>query len=146
LAFCGVLLTMTTSPSDLIQGLEHLLRPLRRIRVPTQDIAVMVSMALRFVPTLLEEFDRIRIAQMARGSEMGKGRLLRRIKPLASVMVPLLVSAFRRAEESAEAMEARGYAGGIRTTLNAPRFGRNETAATIVLLVFIFLTLLASAG
>ena len=141
LAFCGAVLTMTTSPSDLIQGLEHLLRPLRRLRVPAQDIAIMVSMALRFVPTLLEEFDRIRTAQAARGAEVARGRLTRKIKVLSMLVVPLLASAFRRAEELAEAMEARGYAGGTRTTLNALHFGRNEAATIIVLITFISLTL-----
>mgnify|MGYP001122434891 CR=1 FL=1 len=133
LALCGAMLTITTSPSDLIHGLEHLLRPLRHLRVPSQDIAVMVAMALRFVPTFLGEFDRIRTAQAARGGDVETGRIDRRLKTLASLMIPLMASAFRRAEELAEAMEARGYAPGPRTSLNRLHFGMNEVIALFVL-------------
>lgn len=143
LALSGAILTMTTSPSDLIHGLESLLRPLRLIRVPVQDIAVMVSMALRFVPTLLEEYDRIKTAQMARGAEVTTGRFDRRMKSLASLLMPLMVSAFRRADDLAEAMEARGYARGPRTTLHQLRFGREETIALIVLGILLSLVLLS---
>jgi len=137
LVFGGAVLTLTTTPSDLVQGLEHLLGPLEKLRVPTREIALMVSMAMRFVPTILEEFDRIRTAQRARGADMGTGRLDRRIKTAAALVIPLLLSAFRRADELAEAMEARGYAGGARTTLTRLHFGRDEAAvlATLFLLV-----------
>jgi energy-coupling factor transporter transmembrane protein EcfT len=133
LALCGAILTMTTSPSDLIHGLEHLLRPLRYLRVPSQDIAVMVAMALRFVPTFLEEFDRIRTAQAARGGDVEAGRIDRRLKTLATLVIPLMASAFRRADELAEAMEARGYAPGPRTSLNRLHFGTNEIIALFIL-------------
>jgi energy-coupling factor transporter transmembrane protein EcfT len=133
LALSGAILTMTTSPSDLVCGLEHLLSPLRYILVPVQDIAVMVSMALRFVPTLLEEYDRIKTAQMARGAEVETGHFNRKMKSLAALLMPLLVSAFRRADDLAEAMETRGYARGPRTTLHQTRFGHEEAVALIVL-------------
>jgi energy-coupling factor transporter transmembrane protein EcfT len=133
LALSGAILTMTTSPSDLVHGLEHLLRPLRHIRVPAQDIAIMVAMALRFVPTFLEEFDRIRTAQSARCGDVETGRIDQRIKTLASLVIPLMASAFRRADELAEAMEARGYAPGPRTSLNRLHFGRDEAITLIVL-------------
>jgi energy-coupling factor transporter transmembrane protein EcfT len=143
LAISGVILTMTTSPSDLVHGLEHLLSPLRRIRIPVQDIAVMVSMALRFVPTLLEEYDRIKTAQMARCADVETGRYDRKLKSLAALLLPLMVSAFRRADDLAEAMETRGYARGPRTTLHQLRFGQEETIALIVLGILLSLFLVS---
>jgi energy-coupling factor transporter transmembrane protein EcfT len=143
LALGGAILTMTTSPADLVHGLEHLLSPLKYIRVPVQDIAVMVSMALRFVPTLLEEYDRIKTAQAARGADVETGRYDRKLKFLAALFVPLLVSAFRRADDLAEAMEARGYARGPRTTLRQLRFGQEETVALIILGVLLSLFLVS---
>jgi energy-coupling factor transporter transmembrane protein EcfT len=133
LALSGIVLTMTTAPSELVGGLENLLSPLRRIGVPVQDIAVMVSLALRFVPTLLEEFSRIKTAQLARGAEWEKGRLDRRMKSMAVLLAPLLVSAFRRADDLAEAMETRGYARGPRTSLHQLRLGGQEAVALIAL-------------
>ncbi|MEN6330777.1 MAG: energy-coupling factor transporter transmembrane component T [Smithella sp.] len=133
LALSGVILTMTTSPSDLVCGLEHLLSPLKRLRIPVQDIAVMVSMALRFVPTFLEEYDRIKTAQTARGACVETGRYDRKLKSLAALLMPLMTSAFRRADDLAEAMEARGYARGPRTTLHQLHFGYEETFALIFL-------------
>lgn len=133
LAMGGAILTMTTSPSDLVHGLERLLAPLTHIGVPVQDIAVMVSMALRFVPTFLTEYDRIKTAQIARGAEIEKGRYDRKMKSLAVMLAPLLISAFRRADELSEAMEARGYCGEPRTTLSQLHFGREEIVALIVL-------------
>jgi energy-coupling factor transporter transmembrane protein EcfT len=135
LASLGTVLSMTTAPTDLVCALERLLQPLRRLGVPTQDIAVMVSMALRFVPTLLEEYDRIRTAQTARGASVGAGPLRARLRALAALVIPLLSSALRRADELADAMEARGYAGGGRTTLTQPRFGRDEWKALSLLVL-----------
>jgi energy-coupling factor transporter transmembrane protein EcfT len=143
LALSGIVLTMTTAPSELVGGLENLLSPLRRIGVPVQDIAVMVSLALRFVPTLLEEFSRIKTAQLARGAELETGRLDRRMKSMAVLVAPLLVSAFRRADNLAEAMETRGYARGPRTTLHQLRFGREEAIALIVLGLLLSLILVS---
>lgn len=144
LVLSGAVLTMTTPPSEMISGLEKLLRPFRYFGISTQDIAVMVSMALRFVPTLLEEFDRIRAAQTARGADIGTGPLLQRVKTVAGMTLPLMMGALRRAEDLAEAMEARGYHGGTRTALRVLRIDGRDYAALSGLVVFI--TLLAIAG
>jgi energy-coupling factor transporter transmembrane protein EcfT len=144
LVLSGAVLTMTTPPSEMIGGLEKLLRPLKCLGIPTQDIAVMVSMALRFVPTLLEEFDRIRQAQTARGADMKTGPLLTRIKTAASMTLPLMLSALRRADDLAEAMEARGYHNGPRTTLRVLKISSPDYAALSGLAIFV--ALLAMAG
>jgi energy-coupling factor transporter transmembrane protein EcfT len=139
LVLSGAILTMTTPPSEMISGLEKLLYPFKYLGMPTQDIAVMVSMALRFVPTLLEEFDRIRMAQMARGADVRTGPLLQRVKTASSMTLPLMMSALRRADDLAEAMEARGYHSGPRTTLRALRVSGPDYAALSLLAIFIAL-------
>lgn len=147
LVLSGVILTVTTSPADLVGGLEHLLSPLQRLRIPVQDIAVMVSMALRFVPTFLEEYHRIKTAQRARCGHWGtkywwregKLDLRKKLKTTALLLVSLLIGAFRRAEDLAKAMEARGYAQGQRTTLYQTHFGCEEAVALGVLGVFVIL-------
>ena len=106
------LLTLTTTPIDLTDGLEGLLNPLRRIGVPAHEIAMVMSIALRFIPTILEEFDRIILAQRARGAGITKGNIFKRMKALIPMLIPLFVSAFRRAEDMADAMEAKCYRGG----------------------------------
>lgn len=117
------LLTFVTSPVELTDGLEWLLRPFRRLGVPAHELAMMMSIALRFIPTLLEETERIMKAQMARGAEFGQGPVFRRARAFVPVLVPLLVSAFRRSEELALAMEARCYRGGDgRTRMKALRW------------------------
>jgi energy-coupling factor transport system permease protein len=110
------LLTFTTSPVELTDGIEWLLRPLRPLGVPGHELAMMMSIALRFIPTLLEETERIMKAQMARGAEFGQGSVLARARALIPVLVPLMLSAFRRSEELALAMEARCYQGGAQRT------------------------------
>ena len=145
LAFSGAVLTMTTAPSDLVHGLENLMGPLRYLRIPVQDIAVMVSMALRFIPTFLEEFDRIRTAQAARGADMETGRPSDKIRMLTTLIIPLMVSTFRRADELTDAMEARGYAEGKRTTLNRLHFGRAEAATLAVMILFFSLSVVTGA-
>jgi len=117
LVLSAAVLTLTTPPSDLVGGIERLLRPLSRVGIPSQDLAVMIAMALRFMPMLLEEYDRLRMAQMARGADFTTGSLALRTRAVAALAVPLLLSAFRRADELAVAMEARGYRRGPRTTL-----------------------------
>lgn len=139
LVLSGTLLTMTTPPSEMISGMEKLLRPFSYLGVPTQDIAVMVSMALRFAPTLLEEFERIRMAQTARGADVGTGRLNQRIKTASAMILPLTMSAFRRADDLAEAMEARGYFRGPRTNLRVLRISGQDLAALAWLTIFIAL-------
>jgi len=106
------LLTYTTSPIALTDGLERLLRPLKLIRIPVHELTMMMSMALRFIPTLIEETDKIMSAQKARGADFETGSLISRAKALLPILVPLFVSAFRRADELAVAMESRCYHGG----------------------------------
>ncbi len=106
------LLTYTTSPIALTDGLESLLGPLKRIRVPVHELSMMMCIALRFIPTLIEETDKIMSAQKARGADFESGKLLDRVKALVPILVPLFISAFRRADELATAMECRCYQGG----------------------------------
>lgn len=106
------LLTYTTSPIALTDGLEALLSPLKHIRVPVHELAMMMCIALRFIPTLIEETDKIMSAQKARGADFESGNLIHRVKALIPILVPLFVSAFRRADELATAMECRCYQGG----------------------------------
>lgn len=113
------LLTLTTSPIELTDGIEKLLNPLKKIGVPAHELAMMMTIALRFIPTLIDETDKIMKAQMARGADFESGNLLNRAKNLVPLLVPLFINAFRRAEELATAMEARCYRGGVgRTKLN----------------------------
>ena len=110
------LMTYTTSPIALTDGLEHLLSPLKKLRFPVHELSMMMSIALRFIPTLIEETDKIISAQKARGADFESGSLVRRAKALLPILVPLFVSAFRRADELATAMECRCYAWAETTT------------------------------
>jgi energy-coupling factor transporter transmembrane protein EcfT len=114
----ALLLTMTTLPSEIIRGLEKLLKPLELIGIPTSDLALMLSIALRFIPIIYEEFTKIREAQAARGADYQVGDLLQRIRTVATLTMPLTVNTCSRAEELTAAMEARGYRGGHRTYLS----------------------------
>ncbi|TMI87757.1 MAG: energy-coupling factor transporter transmembrane protein EcfT [Bacillati bacterium ANGP1] len=116
LVFSTTLMTLTTSPVEFTDGLERLLRPFQRVGVPAHDLAMMMTIALRFIPTLLEEAEKIMKAQMARGAEFARGSLPRRARALLPLLVPLFVSAFRRADALAVAMEARCYRGGEHRT------------------------------
>ena len=121
------LLTLTTSPIELTDGIESLLGPFRKIGVPAHEIAMMMSIALRFIPILLEETDKIMKAQMARGADFESGNIIQRAKAMIPIMVPLFISAFRRADELAMAMEARCYRGGVgRTRLNSLKYKKND--------------------
>ncbi len=123
LVVCTFLLTYTTSPILLTDGLERLLGPLKRLHVPVHELAMMMSIALRFIPTLIEETDKIMSAQKARGADFDTGGLMDKAKALVPLLVPLFVSAFRRADELAVAMECRCYHGGEgRTRLRQLRF------------------------
>ena len=137
LVLAGALLTMTTPPSDLVGGIERLLRPLRRIGVPAGEIALMIAMALRFLPLLVEEYDRIRMAQLARGADFAHGGLRRRLRAVASLALPLILAALRRADELAVAMEARGYHPGPRTSLREMKLSVIDGAALIVMAVLV---------
>lgn len=112
IAGTSVLLTYTTSPLELTDAIESLFSPLKKIKVPVHEFAMMMTIALRFIPTLIEETDKIISAQKARGADFESGNLIRRVKALLPIIVPLFVSAFRRADELAEAMECRCYRGG----------------------------------
>jgi energy-coupling factor transport system permease protein len=136
------LLTYTTSPIQLTDGLERLLGPLKKIRVPVHELAMMMTIALRFIPTLLEEADKIMNAQRARGADFDTGNLARRAKALVPLLVPLFVSAFRRAEELAVAMECRCYHGGEGRTRMRVLVMRPADLATLL----ICLTVAAAVG
>ena len=132
------LLTYTTSPIALTDGLELLLNPLKKIKVPVHEMTMMMSMALRFIPTLIEETDKIMSAQKARGADFETGSLIQRAKALLPVLVPLFVSAFRRADELAVAMECRCYHGGEgRTSMKQPKMLRRDWAALIIGVAFL---------
>lgn len=136
------LLTYTTSPMALTDGLELLLKPLNRLKVPVHEITLMMSMALRFIPTLIEETDKIMSAQKARGADFETGNLIERAKALLPILVPLFVSAFRRADELAIAMESRCYHGGEgRTRMKQLRFCTQDFVALILGCVFTALIL-----
>ena len=132
------MLTLTTTPLELTDGLEKLFGPLRIIKVPTHELAMTMSIALRFIPTLLEETDKIMKAQQARGADFESGNFIRRAKALVPVLLPLFISAFRIAQDLSYAMEARCYRGGVgRTRMHNMKMGREDIAALV--LVFAFL-------
>ena len=129
------LLTYTTSPIALTDAIARLLRPLKVVKFPVHELAMMMSIALRFIPTLVEETDKIMAAQKARGADLESGGLMQRAKALIPILIPLFISAFRRAEELALAMECRCYHGGEgRTRMKQLHLGSQDLAATLVLL------------
>ena len=135
----STLLTLTTAPLELTDGIEHMLRPLSKIGFPSHEIALMLSIALRYVPTLMDEALKIMNAQRARGVEFDEGNFIDRVKAMIPILIPLFVSAFNRAEEMAIAMEARGYQGGEgRTKYRQLAYSKNDA---IVWATFIVLTL-----
>ena len=136
LVMTSVVLTYTTSPIDLTDGIERLLAPLAVIGVPVHDFAMMMSIALRFIPTLIEETDKIMSAQKARGANFTSGGIVKRIKALLPVLIPLFISAFRRAEELATAMECRCYRGGKgRTRMKTLHFTAKDVLFLITIAV-----------
>ena len=133
----GVILSYTTSPIALTDGLEQLLSPLKKIHLPVHEFSMMMTIALRFIPTLIEETDKIMSAQKARGADLSSGGLIRRAKALIPVLIPLFVSAFRRADDLAVAMECRCYHGGNgRTRMNVLRFGAPDLILLIAFAAF----------
>ncbi len=132
----SMFLTYTTTPIALTDGLEQLLSPLNRIHVPVHEFAMMMSIALRFIPTLMEETEKIMNAQKARGADFSEGNIINRAKALIPILVPLFVSAFRRADELATAMECRCYTGGKgRTRMNVLRYKPADFAALAVMIL-----------
>lgn len=129
-------LTLTTSPIELTDAIEFLLKPFKRVGVPAHEIAMMMTIALRFIPTLLEEMDKIMKAQMARGADFDTGGLLKKAKSLIPLLVPLFVSAFRRADDLAMAMEARCYRGDVnRTRMKTLKLARRDYVAVWCLIL-----------
>ena len=131
------ILTLTTSPIQLTDAIERMLRPFRRIGVPAHEIAMMMTIALRFIPTLLDETDKIMKAQQARGADFETGNFMQRAKSLIPILVPLFVSAFRRADELAMAMEARCYDGGEgRTRMKEMKLAGRDYSAIAFLVTY----------
>lgn len=130
-------LTYTTSPISLTDGIEKLLLPFSKIGLPVHELAMMMSIAIRFIPTLIEETEKISKAQQARGADFDSGNIVKRAKALVSMLVPLFISAFRRADELAVAMESRCYRGGNeRTRLNPIKFKKIDLIASIILVIY----------
>lgn len=135
------IMTLTTTPNQLTDGLEKLLNPLKKMHVPVHEIAMMMSIALRFIPILMEETDKIMKAQMARGASFDTGNLLQKAKSLVPLLVPLFISAFRRANDLAMAMEARCYRGGdSRTKMKPLKYHGRDAGAYVILILFIGIT------
>ena len=132
------LMTFTTTPNELTDGIEAVLHPLNKIHVPVHEIAMMMSIELRFIPILLEETDKIMKAQLARGADFESGNILQRAKSMVPILVPLFVSAFRRANDLAMAMEARCYRGGDgRTKMKPLRYKSRDYAAYIIVIAYV---------
>ena len=143
LVIASSFLTYTTSPIAMTAGLESLMQPLKKIKFPAHEIAMMMSIALRFIPTLIEEADKIMSAQKARGANLSEGGLIKRAKALIPILIPLFISAFRRADELAVAMESRCYNGGEgRTRLNELKYTKNDLIAVLVFLFFLAIIIL----
>ncbi|ETT88707.1 cobalt import ATP-binding/permease protein [Viridibacillus arenosi FSL R5-213] len=134
LVFMTSILTLTTSPISITDGLEVLLNPFKKLKLPVHELALMMSISLRFIPTLMDETDKIMKAQMARGSDLSTGPIKERVKAVVPLLVPLFVSAFKRAEDLATAMEVRGYRGGEgRTRYRQLKWDSKDTLAILLL-------------
>ena len=132
------ILTLTTTPIQLTDAIEYGLKPLKKIKVPAHEIAMMMTIALRFIPTLIEEMDKIMKAQMARGADFDTGGIIKKAKSLVPLLVPLFISAFRRAEDLALAMESRCYRGDVgRTRMKKMRMAGRDYVAFSLILLFI---------
>lgn len=139
------IMTLTTTPNQLTDGLESLLGPLKKIHVPVHEVAMMMSIALRFIPILLEETDKIMKAQMARGADFESGNLIQKVRNMVPLLVPLFISAFRRANDLALAMEARCYHGGDgRTQMKPLRYHTRDRIAYGILLVYFAISVLGA--
>lgn len=136
-------MTLTTTPNNLTDGLERLMKPLKIFRVPVHEVAMMMSIALRFIPILMEETDKIMKAQIARGADFESGNLFHRAKALVPLLVPLFISAFRRANDLAMAMEARCYRGGDhRTKMKPLAYKKRDYLAYLILVLYITVCIL----
>lgn len=138
------ILTLTTSPIELTDGIEKLLNPFKRIGVPAHELAMMMTIALRFIPTLMDETDKIMKAQMARGADFESGNLISRAKSLIPILVPLFISSFRRADELAMAMESRCYKGGEgRTRMKQLKITKRDYIASFVFTLLFLMTIVS---
>ena len=138
------ILTLTTSPIELTDGIEKLLGPFKRIGVPAHELAMMMTIALRFIPTLMDETDKIMKAQMARGADFESGNLISRAKSLIPILVPLFISSFRRADELAMAMESRCYKGGEgRTRMKQLKITKRDYVASFVFTLLMVITIVS---
>jgi energy-coupling factor transport system permease protein len=138
------ILTLTTSPIELTDGIESLLKPFKRIGVPAHELAMMMTIALRFIPTLMDETDKIMKAQMARGADFESGNLISRAKSLIPILVPLFISSFRRADELAMAMESRCYKGGEgRTRMKQLKITNKDYIASFVFTLLFVITIVS---
>ncbi|RXI39814.1 energy-coupling factor transporter transmembrane protein EcfT [Clostridium tetani] len=136
------LLTLTTSPIELTDGIEKLLNPLKKVGVPAHELAMMMTIALRFIPTLMDETDKIMKAQMARGADFETGHIVKRAKGLIPILVPLFISSFRRAEELAMAMEARCYKGGEgRTRMKQLKLEGRDFIACLIMSILVAISI-----
>lgn len=139
------LMTLTTTPNNLTDGMEKLLKPMEKIKMPVHEVAMMMSIALRFIPILIEETDKIMKAQMARGADFETGGLIKKAKNMVPLLVPLFVSAFRRANDLAMAMEARCYKGGDgRTKMKPLKYSKGDKVSYVLLLLYLALIILAA--
>ena len=135
-------MTLTTTPNNLTDGMENLMKPLRKIKVPVHEIAMMMSIALRFIPILLEETDKIMKAQIARGADFESGNIIKKAKAMVPLLVPLFISAFRRANDLAMAMEARCYRGGDgRTKMKPLIYKKADKVGYLVLTMYLLVCL-----
>jgi len=134
------LMTFTTTPNSLTDGIEKLLGGLKKIHVPVHEMAMMMSIALRFIPILLEETDKVMKAQLSRGADMENGNLLQRVKAMLPILIPLLISAFKRADDLSMAMESRGYRGGEgRTKMKPLQYEKVDYTAYILTILYVVL-------
>ncbi len=143
----STVMTLTTTPNQLTDGMEALMKPLKKLHFPVHEVAMMMSIALRFIPILMEETDKIMKAQMARGADFESGGVIRRARALVPLLVPLFVSAFRRAGDLAMAMEARCYHGGDgRTKLKPLRYARRDFLAYLLLVAYLVAVVILGRG
>ncbi|GFP77837.1 energy-coupling factor transporter transmembrane component T family protein [Clostridium fungisolvens] len=141
------LLTLTTSPIELTDGIENLLNPFKKIGVPAHELAMMMTIALRFIPTLMDETDKIMKAQQARGADFESGNVIQKAKSLIPLLVPLFISSFRRADELAMAMEARCYRGGEgRTRMKQLKYGARDVVAYIIIIALLVISFYVRFG
>ena len=132
-------MTLTTTPNQLTDGMEKLMKPLKRFKIPIHEISMMMSIALRFIPILMEETDKIMKAQLARGADFESGNIIKKAKSLVPLLVPLFISSFRRANDLAMAMEARCYRGGEHRTKMKPLcYKKRDVLAYICLIIYLF--------